>query len=82
MDILCDNTANITNTKELRAHSIVKHILQHYHVIRDYVKDGKVRVCKVHTDLNLVDPLMKPLPRAMFDPHRHSMGVRSLPNVK
>jgi hypothetical protein len=81
MDILCDNTAAIANTKELRAHSIVKHILQHYLVIRDYVKDGKVRVCKVHTDLNLADPLMKPFLRAKFDPHRYSMGVRLLPNV-
>jgi hypothetical protein len=81
VDILCDNTAAIANTKELRAHSIVKHILQHYHVIRDYVKYGKVGVCKVHMDLNLADPLTKPLPQAKFDPHHHSMGVRSLPNV-
>jgi hypothetical protein len=64
MDILCDNTAAIANTKELRAHFVVKHILQHYHVIRDYVKDSKVRVCKVHTNLTLADPLTKPLPRA------------------
>jgi hypothetical protein len=35
MDILCNNTASIANTKELRAHSVVKHILQHYHVIRE-----------------------------------------------
>jgi hypothetical protein len=75
MDILYDNTATIANTKELRAHSVVKHILQHYHVIRDYVLDGKVRVCKAHTDLNLADPLVKPLPRAKFDPHGNSMGV-------
>jgi hypothetical protein len=61
VDILCDNTATIANTKELRNHSIVKHILQHYHVIIDYVKNGKVRVCKVHTDLNFADPLMKSL---------------------
>jgi hypothetical protein len=81
VDILCDNTTTIANTKELRAHSVVKHILQHYQVIIDYVKDGKVRVCKVHTDLNLADPLTKPLPRENFDPHRHSMGVRALPNV-
>jgi hypothetical protein len=27
VDILCDNTAAIANTKELRAHSIIKHIL-------------------------------------------------------
>jgi hypothetical protein len=26
MDILCDNTSAIANTKELRAHSVVKHI--------------------------------------------------------
>jgi hypothetical protein len=71
VDILYDNTAAITNTKELRAHSVVKHILQHYHVITDYVKDGKVSVCKQHTDLNLANPLMKPLPQANFDPHRH-----------
>jgi hypothetical protein len=81
MDILCDNTTVIANTKELRAHSVVTHILQHYHLIRDYVKDGKVRICKVHMDLNLADPLTKPLSRAKFDPHHFSMGVRSLPNV-
>jgi hypothetical protein len=46
MDILCDNTAAIANNKELRAHYIVKHILQHYHVIRDYVKDSKVKFVK------------------------------------
>jgi hypothetical protein len=32
-------------------------------------------------DLNVVEPLEKPLPMAKFDPHQHSMGVRSLPNV-
>jgi hypothetical protein len=68
--ILCDNTATIANTRELRAHSVVKHILQQYHVIRDYVRDGKVRVCKVHMDLNSADPLTKPLPWAKFDHYR------------
>jgi hypothetical protein len=81
VDILCDNTAAIANNKELRAHSVVKHILQHYHIIREYVKDGKVRVCKVQMDLHVADSLMKPLPREKFDPHRYSMGVRSLPIV-
>jgi hypothetical protein len=42
LEILCDNTAAIANTKELRAHSIVKHILHHYHVIRYYVKYGRL----------------------------------------
>jgi hypothetical protein len=81
VDIMCDNMAAITNTKELRPHSVIKHILQHYHVIRDYVKDGKVKVCKVHTDRNIADPLTKPLPQEKFDPHRHLMGVKSLPII-
>jgi hypothetical protein len=73
VEILCDNMAAIANTKDLRAHSIVKHILQHYHANRDYVRDGKVRVCKVHIDLNLADLLTKLLPQEKFDPHHHSM---------
>jgi hypothetical protein len=81
VDIMCDNMAAITNTKELRPHSVIKHILQHYHVIRDYVKDGKVKVCKVHTDRNIADPLTKPLPQEKFDPHGHLMGVKSLPII-
>jgi hypothetical protein len=79
VNIFCDNTAAIANTKELRVHSTIKHILRRYHAIREYVKDGKVKVCKIHTDLNVVDPLTKPLPQAKFDMHRESMGVRSLP---
>jgi hypothetical protein len=46
VDIFFDNTAAIANTKELRAHFVVKHILQHYHVIRDYVNDGKLEFAK------------------------------------
>ena len=32
--------------------------------------------CKVHMDLNVADPLTKPLPRAKHDQHQNSMGVR------
>jgi hypothetical protein len=81
VNIFCDNTAAIANTKELRAHSIVNHILRRYHVIREYVKDGKVKVCKIHTDMSVADPLTKPLPQAKCDTHRESMGVKSLPIV-
>ena len=33
-------------------------------------------ICKVHTDLNVADPLTKPLPRAKHDQHQDAMGVR------
>jgi hypothetical protein len=79
--IQCDDKAAIMEIRELGAHSVDKPILRRYHVIKDYVKDGRIRICKVHTDLNVAEPLAKPLPLAKFDPHQHSMGVRSLPSV-
>jgi hypothetical protein len=63
--ICCDDTTAITKAKELRAHSVDKPILRRYHVIRDYVKDGRIRICKVHMDQNVADPLTKPLPEAL-----------------
>jgi hypothetical protein len=79
--IHCDDTTAITEIRELGTHSVEKPVLRRYHVIRDYVKDGIIRICKVHTDLNVVELLAKPLPLAKFDPHQHAMGVRSLSNV-
>jgi hypothetical protein len=64
-----DDKATITEIRELGAHSVDKPILRRYHVIRDYVKDGRIRICKVHTNLNVAEPLEKPLPLAKFDPH-------------
>jgi hypothetical protein len=82
VNIYCDDTVAITKTRNLRAHSIDKPMLRRYHVIRDYVKDGRIRIFKVHTNLSVVEPLTKPLPLEKFDPHQHLMGVRSFPNVK
>src|SRR5215216_3802893 len=36
----------------------------------------ETEICKIHTDLNVADPLTKPLPRAKHDQHQDSMGVR------
>jgi hypothetical protein len=79
--IYCDDTTATAKAKELRAHSVDKPILRRYHVTSDYVKDGRIRICKAHTNLNVADPLTMPLPYASFDPHQHSMGVRLLPIV-
>jgi hypothetical protein len=37
-----------------------------------------VMFCKVYTDHNVVDPLMKPLPRPKHEVHMRSMGIRYL----
>ena len=52
-----------------------KHIKRRFNSIRNYVQDGDIDICKVHTDLNVADPLTKPLPRAKHDQHQNSMGV-------
>lgn len=81
VNILCDNTGAIANAKDPRNHSVAKHIPQRYHVIREHVQNGKVKVSKVDTDLNAADPLTKPLPQEKFDQHREAIGVRVMPGV-
>ena len=76
MKIFCDNTGAIALAKESRFHKRTKHIKRHFNSIRDQVKEGDIEICKIHTDLNVADPLTKPLPRAKHDQHQGSMGVR------
>ncbi|KAK1647900.1 hypothetical protein QYE76_065705 [Lolium multiflorum] len=75
--IYCDNMGAIANAQEPRSHKKLKHIKLRFHSIREYIEDGEVKICKVHTDLN-VDPLTKALPRAKHDQHQNAMGVRYL----
>ena len=75
MRIFCDNNGAIALAKESRFHKRTKHIKRHFNSIREKVKDGDIEVCKIHTDLNVADPLTKPLPRAKHDQHQDSMGV-------
>ncbi|KAK1684197.1 hypothetical protein QYE76_045045 [Lolium multiflorum] len=71
-----DNMGAIANAQEPRSHKRLKHIKLRYHSIREYIEDGEVKICKVHTDLNVADPLTKALPRAKHDQHQNAMGVR------
>ncbi|KAK1647387.1 hypothetical protein QYE76_065192 [Lolium multiflorum] len=74
--IYCDNMGAIANAQEPRSHKRLKHIKLRYHSIREYIEDGEVKICKVHNDLNVADPLTKALPRAKHDQHQNAMGVR------
>ena len=73
MKIFCDNTGAIALAKE---HKRTKHIKRRFNSIWDQVQVGDIEICKIHTDLNVADPLTKPLPRAKHDQHQSSMGVR------
>ena len=76
MTIFCDNIGAIAIAKEPRFHKKTKHIKHRFKSIRDYIKEGDIELCKVHMDLNVADPLTKPLPRAKHDQHQDSLGVR------
>ncbi|KAK1604863.1 hypothetical protein QYE76_028536 [Lolium multiflorum] len=47
--ISCDNMGAIANAQEPRSHKRLKHIKLRYHSIREYIEDGEVKICKVHT---------------------------------
>ena len=76
MKIFCDNTGAIALAKEFRFHKRTKPIKRRFNSIRDQVQVGYIEICKIHTDLNVADPLTKPLSWAKHDQHKDSMGVR------
>ena len=76
MKIVCDNSGAIALAKESKFHKKTKHIKRCLNSIRDQVKEGYIEICKIHTDLNVTDPLTKPLSQAKHDQHQDSMGVR------
>ena len=79
INLFCDNTRAIALAKEPRFHKRTRHIKRRFNAIRDYIKEEDINICKVHTDLNVADPLTKPLPRAKHDQHQNCMGVRFIP---
>ena len=80
IDIYCDNNGAIAQSKEPSSKPRSKHVLGKFHVIRDYVERGDVKLCKIHTDDNIADPLTKPLPRPKHDSHTRAKGIKTLEN--
>ena len=74
--LYCDNSAAIANTKESRHHKRTKHIDRRYHIIRGYVMEGMVDVCKIASEDNLADPFTKTLVARSFERHVEAMGMR------
>ena len=76
MDLFCDNNGAIAQAREPRSHQRFKHILRRFHLIREIVDKGDVKICKVSTNDNVADPLTKPLPQANYENLIRSMGIR------
>ena len=80
VDVYCDNNGAIVKAKESRSHQRSKHILRRFHLIREIIGRGDVKICRVHTDGNVADPLTKPLPQSKHDSHTRSIGIRFMPD--
>ena len=80
VDVFCDNNGAIAQAKDPRSHQRSKHILRRFHLIREIIERGDVKICRVHTDDNVADPLTKPLPQSKHDSHTRSIGIRFMPD--
>ena len=43
-----------------------------------FVRRGEIKIYKIHTDLNIADPLTKALPQPKHESHMRAMGIRYL----
>ena len=80
MALYCDNSRVIAQAKELRSHMKTIHIEHKYHIVRQYVKKGYVKILKIHMDLNVSDPMTKALPWAKHEQHQIAIGVKETVN--
>ncbi|KAJ9537911.1 hypothetical protein OSB04_030644 [Centaurea solstitialis] len=78
IDIFCDNSGAVAQAKEPREHHKSRHVLRKYHLIREIIGRGDVRICKIPTKDNVADPLTKPLARAKHEAHANSIGMQYL----
>ena len=69
LDLYCDNSGAIAQVKEPRNHQKSKHVMRRFHLIREFIDQGEIKICKIHTDLNISDPLTKPLPQPKHERH-------------
>ncbi|KAJ9558659.1 hypothetical protein OSB04_013273 [Centaurea solstitialis] len=78
IDIFCDNSGAVAQAKEPIEHHKSRHVLRKYHLIREIIGRGDVRICKIPTEENVADPLTKPLARVKHEAHANSIGMQYL----
>ena len=76
--IFCDNSAAVFFAKNNKSGSRSKHIDIKYLAIRERVKDNKVVIEYISTELMIVDPLTKGMPPFKFKAHVFRMGLGSI----
>ena len=75
VDVYCDNNGAIAQAEEPRSHQRSKHILKRFHLFCEIIERGDVKLCRIHTDDNVADPLNKPLAQSKQDSHTRLIGI-------
>ena len=73
--VYCDNQSCVKLLKNLVFHDKSNHIEIKYHYIRDMVQRGAVKLQYVAMDEQIVDVLMNPLARVIFEYFKEKLGV-------
>ncbi|KAL0281744.1 UNVERIFIED_CONTAM: hypothetical protein Sradi_2510600 [Sesamum radiatum] len=76
--VFFDNNGAIAHAKELRSHHRSKHILRCYHLLREMVSRGDVRMDRVSSSENTADPPTKLMSQLASTRHLDKMGLRSM----
>ena len=76
--LYCDNSAAVFMAKNNKSGSRSKHIDIKYLAIRERVKEKKVVIEHVSTELMIADPLTKGMPPKNFKDHVVRMGLGSM----
>ena len=77
LKIFCDNSAAVFLAKNNKSGSRSKHIDIKYLAIREHVKEKKVVIEHISTELMIADPLTKGIPPMKFKDHVDRMGIVS-----
>ncbi|KAK4382227.1 Retrovirus-related Pol polyprotein from transposon TNT 1-94 [Sesamum angolense] len=76
--IAASKAAKGAKAKELRSHHRSKHILRRYHLLREMVGRGDVRMDRVSSVENTTDPLTKPVSQIAQAQYLGKMGLRQM----
>jgi hypothetical protein len=76
MKLYYDNTRAITNVKDHRSNKQTMHIKHMYRIICEFVENGDIKMYKLGTESNTIDPLTKLLPLAKHVRHIGTINIR------
>lgn len=75
LTLYCDNNGAVTNSKEARSHKKSKKIKRQYHMNQDITQRGDMKLLKIESKNNHVDPFTMILTQKTFDNYEKKMGV-------